>query len=401
MKNQIHIAIDGNEANIPNRVGSNVYAYQVIKQLEEITRAKQNISFTILLSQPPITDMPTERPGWVYKEVTPYPFWTQIGLPIHLYFHQDTYDVYFNPGHYAARISSVPYVTSVMDVSYLIFPQQFKKRDLVQLTNWTKYSVKNAQKIIAISQSTKKDVIKHYKRKSQDIVVAYPALTENNAQPSPSVKTAFFKKHGIGKNYIFYLGTLQPRKNLLRLIEAFESTVRYFESQKSGTPIKGLGGRRTKSKQFDGLQLVIAGKIGWLADDLLHRVKSSPFVDRIVLTNYVSETEKKMLYQKALCSVLVGLYEGFGIPPLESMSHGIIPVVSKTTSLPEVVGEAGILVNPESVLSIAKGLKKAITLNAKQKALYRRKMKKQLKKFDWKETAQIILDTLMEVANAN
>ncbi len=398
MTKKTHIAIDGNEANVFNRVGSNVYAFEILKELEQITRNQKKISWTILLSDSPIHELPKERQGWQYKVIRPQPLWTQIALPIHLYRNQNTYDVYFSPGHYASRISVVPSVVSIMDVAYLRFPLQFRKRDLLQLKNWTAYSIKQAKKIIAISQATKQDIVKYYKKPESDIVVAYPAIRDNRKKPSKSVKNAFFRKRNIDKNFILFLGTLQPRKNLLRLIESFESVVRSIESQNVSTPKKGIGGKRKKQKSINNLQLVIAGKIGWLADDILKRVESSPFQERIILTNFVTDTQKHLLYERASALMLVGLYEGFGIPPLEAMLHGVVPIVSNNSSLPEVVGDAGIFVDPENSQSITNGIKKALLLSAKEKGKLKKEMRKQLKKFSWKKTAQTILDTLLQVA---
>ncbi len=404
MSKNIHLAIDANEANIKNRVGSNVYAFEIIKAMYHIAQrtshnTHQKIKITILLSTPPINDLPPENDNWHYQVIGPKPFWTQFALPIHLYLNKKKYDVYFTPGHYAARISSVPYVSSVMDTAYLDYPDQFRKNDLLQLRDWTKYSVENASKVIAISQSTKDDVINHYGKKDEDVVIAYPSLTENNKNISKSVTKRFFKKHNIGDNYILYLGTLQPRKNLLRLIAGFEGLVRKVESEKVTKQQRSKVSKK-QSKTDDDLQLVIAGKIGWLADPILDRIANSPFSNQIILTDFVSEAEKRVLYEHAQASTLVGLYEGFGMPPLESMSYGVIPVVSNTTSLPEVVGDGGILVNPENAKDITEGFYQAINLKAKEKAKYRRNMRKQLKKFSWEKSADTILNTLIELASS-
>jgi hypothetical protein len=173
----LRIAIDGNEANIKNRVGSNVYAFEVLWALERMTRTRADIEITILVSTKPIQDLPQTRAGWNYQVIQPQPLWTQFALPIHLFVHRSRYDVFFTPGHYAPRLSSLPYVSSVMDVAYLKFPEQFQDKDVIQLKDWTGYSVRHAHKVVAISQSTKADVVKYYKRKPQDVVVAYPSIS--------------------------------------------------------------------------------------------------------------------------------------------------------------------------------------------------------------------------------
>ncbi len=378
---QLRIAIDGNEANTKNRVGSNVYAFEILWALEKITRIRLDVEVTVFLSGRPIADLPKPRAGWNYQVVTPAPLWTQFALPIHLFVHRSDYDVFFTPGHYAPRMSALPYISSVMDVAYLKFPEQFKEKDVIQLRDWTGYSVKQAKKVVAISQSTKNDVVKYYHRQPEEVVVAYPSISLLDVKQSPLRIKAFFRKHKIKQPFIVYVGTIQPRKNLIKLIEAYERLCRKLASERASLP-----------------QLILAGKVGWLADETLERAKQSTFKDSIILTGFISDEQKYSLLQKAACSVLVGTYEGFGIPPLESLTAGTIPVVANTSSLPEVVGKAGILVNPESVISIADGLYKAVTLNAKAKAQYRREARKQSKKFSWEASAKVILQALEEVA---
>lgn len=391
---RIHIAIDGNEANVSHRVGSNVYAFEIIQELEKITRTQPDLTITVLLSAPAVGDLPKMRHGWSYRVVTPRKLWTQIALPLHLFWHQHEYDVLFTPGHYAPRISAIPYVSSAMDLAFLHFPDQFKPNDLMQLKNWTAYSVKNARKVIAISEFTKQDVVTRYHKNPQDVVVAYPAVTEPRSFILPTRSKARLKKLHIRAPYILYVGTLQPRKNLLRLIDAFEMVTRQLTTEPYPTPAS----RRTK-KNPALPQLVIAGKVGWLADDILDRVKNSPLADHIILTGYVTEETKRILYEQASCSVQIGLFEGFGIPPLESLMYKTIPVVSNTTSLPEVVGSAGILVDPSQPADISRGLYQALTLSAKERAQYAKAGRTQLKKFSWSQSARTILDTLLSVVS--
>lgn len=379
----LRIAIDGNEANIVNRVGSNVYAFEILANLYQLVKNKP-VEVTVLLANQPIKAMPAPTKKWRYEIVTPVKFWTQWALPIHLFINSEKYDVFFTPGHYAPRFSSVPYVSSVMDLAYIHFPEQFKRRDYLQLLNWTNYSVKRAKKVVAISQFTKNDIIKNYHKKDQDVVVAYPAVYPPTIKIAPIHTQKVLRKFNLHKPYLLYIGTIQPRKNLINLVEAFEKICRQMP----------LG----KRQNMKSLQLVIAGKIGWLADDIVKRIKSSPFKNQIVLTGFVTDFEKEVLITNCASLVLTGLYEGFGIPPLEAIARGVVPVVSNVSSLPEVVGEAGIQVNPSDPNEIAKGLKEVLTLSSSQIAKYKRHGQLQMAKFDWKNSAREILKTLEKVA---
>jgi glycosyltransferase involved in cell wall biosynthesis len=378
----INIALDGNEANVPNRVGSNVYAFEILSAIEKITQGDNSYEFTVLLSQAPVKDLPMERTGWTYKIIKPTPLWTQFALPIHLFLHPKKYDLLFTPAHYAPRISVIPYVSSVMDLAFLLYPEQFQQSDVIQLKQWTLYSVKNAKKVVAISEATKQDVVKVYKKPASDVIVAYPAV-EVIKHGNHEHAEKFFKKHHIRAPYFLFIGTFQPRKNLIRLVEAFEQVCRETVA---------------KSNKKNMPQLVLAGKIGWLADETVERIKQSPFYDYIVMPGFVPDDIKPALYARATASALIGLYEGFGIPALESLHYGCIPIVSNTSSLPEVVGEAGWQVDPLNVNEIASAMKKTMSLSAKQKAQFRKKAREQVKKFSWEESAQKILELLNSVA---
>lgn len=382
----IRIAIDGNEANVQNRVGSNTYAFAIISELYKLTANRKNIDITILLSGKKLADLPPSRANWRYMVIGPKKFWTQWALPIHLFLHRKDYQVFFTPSHYAPRISSVPYVSSVMDLAYLHYPEQFRPNDLLQLKNWTKYSVKNARKIITISKFSKKEIEKHYGRQSKDIIVAYPSFQLPPSAPVEELKT-FFKEKQIKNKYFLYLGTLQPRKNIIAIISAYEEFLRKFAAV-------NLKSKHRKTQTLIEPNLVIAGKIGWLADDILARVANSPYKNKIILTGFVEDKFKRALYQNATASLLVSLYEGFGIPALESMQAGTIPVVANNSSLPEVVAKAGFLVDTKDTHQISDAMLKIQQMPYKELLKYKTAMRRQAKKFDWQESAKIILKIL-------
>lgn len=388
------VAIDGNEANVLQKVGSNAYAFEILVSLEELTAKRKDIEITVLLSDLPNDQMPSERAGWKYVVFGPRAFWTQIALPIHLFIHKPKYDVFYTPGHYAPRVSVIPYVSSVMDLAFLYFPKQFRKKDYLQLKEWTRYSVRHAKKVIAISEFTQKDVLKTYRIPKQKVVIAYPGIRPiDHSDFKEKERLEVFKKWNINYPYVLYVGTLQPRKNVHRLIEAFELLCKELKDEKKKSKKKHSLG----SYKVDDLKLVIVGKIGWLADGILRQVESSSVKNQIILTGYVSEKEKNILYRESLCTVLVGLYEGFGIPALEAMAHGTIPIVSETTSLPEVVGEAGIKVNPKETGEIAEAIRRVLEMPAKEHAYLLKKGRQQIKKFTWEKSAEIILQTLLEL----
>ena len=375
------IALDGNEANRCQRVGSNVYAFELLCALERITRSlSDKIAFEVLLSSAPVSDWPAERPGWSYRVVGPARLWTQWGLPLYLFCHQGAYDVFFTPGHYAPRWCSVPYICSVMDLGFLKFPETFARRDLYQLSAWTRYSVKRAAAVVAISKFTKKEVARAYQRAERDIVVAYPAFSGQVISLTASERQQLLSRIGRGKKYFVYLGTLQPRKNIARMVEAFDTFVAMVE-------------------RGEEWQLVLAGKDGWLMDEIEEAIGACRSRRQIVRTGFVDERQKGALLAGATASLNLGLYEGFGIPALESLAYRTLPICANNTSLPEVVGQMGLGVNPFRPNSIAKAMIAAVTWQAsREKARFGRQALAQLGKFSYDESALMILETILKVA---
>jgi glycosyltransferase involved in cell wall biosynthesis len=359
------IGIDGNEANVKHRVGSNVYSFELLQALSKL---KANV--VIYLKDKPLNDLPKASQRWQYRTVGPRKFWTQIGLPLDLYLHQPKPDVFFTPGHYLPRWAPCPTVMSIMDLGYIHFPEMFERRDLWQLRQWTAYSVKKTKKILTISQSAKNDIMGYYHLPSKKVVVTYPGLKMNQSK-----KTVNLEKYGVEGDFILYVGTLQPRKNLVKLIEAHKILV----------------------SQYPNIQLVIVGKKGWLYKEIFRKVKELGLAKKVVFTGFVPDKDLSAFYQKASCFVLVSLYEGFGLPLLEAMHSGCPVVASNVSSLPEVVGQAGILVDPHRPKEIAEGIKKAL----KNRQELTQKGYQQAKKFSWEQCARQTLKVLEEAKSGD
>ena len=157
------IAIDGYEANVDKRVGIGRYAYELCKALYQlrITNSElgKNVQFRIYLPEKPKIDMPKETYWWQYRVVRPHRFWTFLGLPLWVTLDRPKADVIFSPTHYIPRFSGIPKVMSIMDLSYLNYPQLFRKKDLHQLVHWTAYSVSHASRVVTISEFSKHAII--------------------------------------------------------------------------------------------------------------------------------------------------------------------------------------------------------------------------------------------------
>ncbi len=375
----MNIWIDGFEANVPQRLGSGQVAFELLRNLEKID--KKN-SYTILLASDPLFDLPAEREGWEYKILKIKKFKTYIGIPWELYSSKQKPDVIFSPTHYGPIFSPVKRVIMIFDLAFLKFKNMFKPRDLYQLTLWTKISIKKAAKIITISNYTKKDIQSIYGINKEKIVLAYPGYDSeifkpiNNRQKIEEVK----QKYKISKNYIIYIGTIQPRKNLPRLIEAFSRVV----------------------KSIPDLQLVIVGKTtglgrqGWMFEETLQAPKRFDIEDKVIFTGFASSEDLPYLINGAVAFVQPSLYEGFGIPVVEAMACGVPVLTSKSSSLPEVVGSAGLTFDPESVTQIEQAIRVISTDKKLREKLVKLSLK-QAKKFSWQKMAKETLRVLENV----
>ena len=381
----MNIGINGYEAVVPrfgfdkttgfpNRVGSSEFCYQLLINLFNLDKKNK---YTIFLPAEPSSDMPKEEEGWKYEVFSSKKLWTMIGLSKKLSAYKNKIDVFFSPTHYLPLGISVPSVISILDVSYLYFPNLFKKKDLYQLKIWGRYSIKKAKKIITISESSKNDIIKAYGVSEARVEVVYPGIKQVLSM------TDLKEKFGISSSYILFVGTLQPRKNIARLIEAFSTLVL---------------SSKYKEESIKDLKLVIVGKKGWKYEEILKAPEKFGVKERVKFLDFVENEDLPGLYKNALCFCLPSLYEGFGLPILEAMQYGCPVITSNVSSLPEAGGDAALYCNPEDVDDITKNLK-LITENLKLREEMIKKGYEQVKKFSWEKTARKTLDVLQEIGN--
>lgn len=368
------IGVDGNEANIKNRVGVNQYAAELLTALEKLPAARKH-NWIVYLVEQPLGHLPKERDGWRYEVLPGRGLWVLRRLALHLWLNRPRPDVFFTPSHYSPLLPPMPTVVSIMDLGYLHFPEQFKKHDFYQLKYWGQLSMRQAKKIIAISESTKRDIIRHYSWTEGRVEVTY--LGYDKKRFTKSIKNEVWriehvkKKYGITGDYILYLGTLKPSKNIEGLVEAFANL------------------------NEPGLSLVIAGKRGWLYDAIFKKVRKLGLADKVIFTDFVSEDDKPYLYAGSEVFVNPSFWEGFGMSVLEAMACGTPVVVSNIASFPEVVGKTGVLVNSGSTEDIAKGISEALK---KGNVLSKRALA-QAARFDWSVTAEKTLTILERAAS--
>lgn len=369
----MNIGVDANEANVESRVGISEYAYQILLKFYEFReKGKIDHIFIIYLKSKPI-GLPSEKEWWKYKIVKPSKLWTQIGLPINLFLGKKP-DVFLTLTHYAPRFSPVPTIVSVMDLSFLHFPDTFKKNDLYQLTKWTKYSVDNAKRVITISKSSKNDIIKNYGVEESKVDVVNLGLKEiimNSSHTS-------LKEFGIEKKFILFVGTLQPRKNIVGLIKAFAILPQNIKNEH---------------------KLVIIGKKGWLYEDILKAPSMYGVGDNTVFLDYIKDEDLPNFYKSAEVFVLPSLYEGFGLPILEAMRYGCPVITSNVSSMPEAGGDAALYFDPEDIEDIKDKIEKVLTDNALRQKMIE-KGNEYYKKFTWEKAAKQVLASVEKAVNS-
>lgn len=353
------IAIDGYEANVSQRLGSSQVAFELLWAFEKIDHQNE---FIIFLPDAPLDDLPKEREGFKYKILKPKKLWTRIALPLALYMMKGKIDLIFSPTHYIPRFSPVKRIATIFDLSFLHFPEMFTQKDLWQLKNWTKFSAENADHIITISNFSKQDIISQYKIDKNKITVAYPGYDSEKFK-------AQSRKVG---SYIIYIGTIQPRKNLVRLMEAVS--------------------------RIEGLKLIIVGKTGWEYEEILSAPKKLGIENRVEFTGYLPTEKIVKLLRGALAFVLPSLYEGFGITVVEAMAAGCPVIVSNVSSLPEVVGNAGLLVDPYSVDQIEQAIRTLVS-DKKLREKYVKLGLAQSQKFSWDKMAKQVLKVFAKLSN--
>ena len=266
------------------------------------------------------------------------------------------------------------YVITVHDITPLLFPYQYRKEVYLINKLMLPRTLRMADKIISVSYHTKRDLIKYLKIPKDKIEVIYHGVDEDY-KPLPEKEVEMIKKkYNITTPFILYVGSLKPLKNIPTLIKA------YYKLRKQGLEYK----------------LVITGKKRWKYREIFKLINKLNLQKDVIFTGYVPREDLPALYNAADLFVSPSLYEGFGLPPLEAMACGTPVITSNTSSLPEVVGDAGIMVDPYDVDGLAKAMYEVLTNDGLREELRKRGLKR-AKLFNWKKCAEEHLKVYEEV----
>ncbi|MEA2097548.1 MAG: glycosyltransferase family 1 protein [Patescibacteria group bacterium] len=289
-------------------------------------------------------------------------------------------DLFFSPHIFSSSVSKkCKTLTTFHDLSFENYPEFYSTgKKYWHFSMNPKKQAHTANKIIAVSQSTKDDLTNIYNIEPEKIKVIYSGINqESGIMNHESEISKVRRKYNLPEKYILYLGTLEPRKNIIGLIKAFEIL-------------------NTKYRILNTeCHLVIAGSKGWLYKDIFKTVQNSPEKDNIIFTGFIDDKDKPTLYGLADLFVYPSFYEGFGFPPLEAMACGTPVITSNFSSLPEAVGDAAIMINPYNIDELAKAMEMVLTDKKLINILTTRGFE-QIKKFSWKNCARETLRFMLK-----
>lgn len=363
----MNIGVDASRATRAARTGTENYSLYVIRALME---AGAQHTFTLYFNEPPEPGLFPALPN-VRLRVIPFPrLWTHIRLAAEVQLRPP--DVLFVPAHVLPLVPGRA-VATVHDLGYRHFPQAHPWAARMYLEWGTRHNARAGRLVIADSHATREDLIRFYRVPADKIRVAYPGLRPD-LQPvqNAAALEAALRRYGIEPPYVLYVGTLQPRKNLARLIEAFAQVPPPY-------------------------RLVLAGRKGWMYGEILRRAEESGIGERVLFPGYVPDEDLSALLTGAALFAFPSLYEGFGLPVLEAMACGAPVVCSDAGSLPEVAGDAAILVPPTDTEALAAAMNRVLADEGLRAELVRRG-RERARLFTWRRCAEEILKALEDAA---
>ncbi len=376
----IHVCLDLSPT-VHRRAGWGTYARELARALARLEDAP---ALTLFYSHPArahplppdLSTLPTNT-----LSLSTRPWRLLAALSQHLNLGLDRWlprcEVFHATEHLLPRLKDARTVLTVHDLIYRLFPDYHLPLNKWFLNLFMPLFVRRADAIIAVSQCTKNDLMRHYDVAPEKITVIYEGV---DARFRPitdrDALAAVRARYSLPQRYILYVGTLEPRKNLPTLLEAYAT----LQAQ---SPIPDL-------------QLVIVGRRGWLYESFFQRLRELNLEDQVILLGFIPDEDLPAVYSGADLFVFPSLYEGFGLPPLEAMACGTPVVSSDTSSLPEVVGEAGLMVDPHDVRALTEAIERALT-DRHLRAELRARGLEQASRFTWEKTARQTLKVYRNV----
>ncbi len=369
------IGVDASRAATARRTGTEAYAWFLIRALIPLAGRRGHL-LRLYFNQPPPPDL-FPQADHVENVVIPQArLWTHTRLAVEL--RRRPPDVFFTPAHVIPLSYRGRALATIHDLGYHHFPESHPRRQRAYLRWSTRHNGRRSWRVIADSQATKEDLVRFDGVSPDKIAVIYPGVDPDLRPVTDEARlTAVWQKHNIAPPYFLFLSTLQPRKNLSRLIEAYAQ---------SGAPH----------------QLVLAGKPGWLSQPILDKIAAlqPPISKKIILPGYVPDSDKAALLSGAAAVLYPSLYEGFGFPVLEAQACGAAVLTSNTSSLPETAGDAALLVDPLDTEAVAAGIRRLAQDESLRQALAEKGLVN-VRRFSWGDTAGQAINLLEDARPEN
>jgi glycosyltransferase involved in cell wall biosynthesis len=364
----VRIAIDAHSVGA-QLAGNETYAINLIESLAEIDQANQ---YTLYVTKRTAIDRFENRwPNFKVRLTLPHTPLVRIPLTLSAELRRHPVDA-LHVQYTAPLFAPCPVVATIHDLSFEHLPETFNRRSRAQLQLTVRHTVRRAAQILTLSEFSRRDIIETYNVDPARVFVTPAAAPPHFAPVSNETELRRIRTtYGIAREYILSLGSIQPRKNLIRLIEAYS----YL---------------RQLRPHLEMPQLVLAGKRGWLDRDILRAARQSELSQDILFIGYVPETDLPALYSGSICFVYPSYFEGFGLPAVEAMQCGAPVIAGNRTSLPEVVNGAGLLIDPFNEKEMAEALARIIE-TPDYRAELRVKGLERAKTFNWTTTAQLTL----------
>lgn len=366
------IGVDASRALAARPTGTETYSRRLIQTLLKLGGSHR---FRLYCRSAPPPDL---FPG---AELRPMPFprlWTHVRLGWEMALHPP--DLLFVPAHVLPPVRPRHSVVTIHDLGYLAFPLAHPWRQRLYLDLTTRWNARAASHIISDSRATRTDLVERYSVRPDKITVAYPGVDESLRPVRDSQAIAAVRaRYGVAEEYFLYLGTLQPRKNLSSLIAAYER----FAADCAG-PVP---------------QMVLGGKRGWLYEELFEEIRRRGLEGRVHLPGYIAEEDKAALLSGAVAFLFPSLHEGFGLPVLEAQACGCPVITSTTSSLPEVAGDAALLVDPRDEAAICEAMGRLVEEPHLRAELVERGFANR-QRFSWDACAETVLGVMGQVGAA-
>ena len=348
------------------RAGVSHYIEQVLIHLGHLDQTNQYSVYTTrgidqqALGLPPnFRVLPSRLPTINPRVRIP---WEQLLAPLLL--RQNGADLFHGVLNVLPLACPVPGVVTVHDLAFIRFPQTFRAYNRTYLDFATRMSVRRAVQILAVSEHTKRELVGLLGVPAERVVVTPNAVRAHFRPPEPATLAAFRASKGLPERFVLYVGTLEPRKNLTTLLSAYAEIARRHD-----------------------VPLLVGGGKGWLYDAVFQRLEELGLRERVHFVGYIEEEELPLWYAAATVFVFPSIYEGFGMPPLEAMACGTPVITSNSSSLPEVVGDAGLMVAPTDASAFATALDQVLSDAALHDDLRTRGLVR-AQAFAWRTTAE-------------